>query len=304
MKDLIVTEYIEDKSDAQVLALDSESVIDHESFDDASLVITFDEDDLLVTPDEVAMPIVESESSEVDEAFDANRKFRLPGSNYVDDEDAAEESDEQEEAQEEEASDWEHDRDPKHFMEYILLSYPNGIPAHDGSSTLGCERAILYLTKLNKEISEALRSDEDDFLDIGSLEDIRVNMIKDVVTLKEHIKKLNKKHKKKSFNNSEQLVKDAELTKEASTPKIQLVMTPWERAITGIIINSVVSSGKPIEDVYEFLKEKYSFTDREELSIIQLLMDMGQPIFKDRGIIGSNDKDSEEGIEFITNYFA
>ena len=100
---------------------------------------------------------------------------------------------------------------------------------------------------------------------------------------------------------------EKELKKIAAHPKLQLFVTPFERAISGIIINSVISGGKPLEEVYEFLKEKYSLTDREELAVMQIIMDSGFPIFKDRGTFSSKkDKDSssKHGIEFIKNYFA
>ena len=77
--------------------------------------------------------------------------------------------------------------------------------------------------------------------------------------------------------------------------------------IAGIIINSVVSGGKPLEEVYDFLKEKYDLSDREELAIMQVIMDSGYPIFKDRGTFSSKkNKDGAKGhgIEFIKNYFA
>ena len=227
---------------------------------------------------------------------DLDDSFRIPGAkNYID----IDEDDEKEEPEEEVEKDWENDRDPQMFMEYILSSYPEKIPSHDGKSTLGCERAIMFLTKLNKEISEALRSDGDDVLDLGTLEKVRVNMVRDIVTLKEHVKKLNKKLKKAGVESEDSLMK------VAGSPNIQLVMTPFERAITGIIINSVVSAGKPFEDVYDLLKKKYSFTERDELSIMQILMDMGQPIFKDRGTIGDKSVDRDgHGVEFMKNYLA
>lgn len=201
--------------------------------------------------------------------------------------------------EEDKETDWENDRDPNHFMVYITKQYPSGIPKHDGTSTLGCERAILFLNKLNKEISEALRADSDDVLDIPKLEDIRVNLVKDTVTLQNHVKDLNKKRKRAEVDSEESIVKTA------STPKIQLIMTPFERAISGIITNAVVSSGKPFEDVYEFLKKKYSLDEREELAIMQILKDMGHPIFKDRGTIGKGEKKEEGyGVEFIKNYLA
>jgi hypothetical protein len=205
----------------------------------------------------------------------------------------------EEEEEEEEETDWENHRDPKHFMVYITKQYPQGIPKHDGTSTLGCERAILFLNKLNKEISEALRADKDDLLDIPQLENIRVNLVRDVTTLTNHANGL--KRKLKEAKDSEEVA----MLKTASTPNIQLVVTPFERAIAGIITNAVVSAGKPFEDVYEFLKKKYSLDEREELSIFQLLKDMGHPIFKDRGTLGKGEKkENGQGVEFIKNYFA
>ncbi len=84
-------------------------------------------------------------------------------------------------------------------------------------------------------------------------------------------------------------------------------MTPFERAISGIIINSVISAGNPLEDVYKKLKKKYDITDREELAIMQLVTDMGFPIFKDRGTYSVKDgeeDDDAQGMDFMKNYFA
>ncbi len=276
------------------------------------LIITFmeeaehpkvDEDFVLIpASDEDVSEFSELDADEVMDAGDLEAMhFRLPGAtDYVHDD---EEDDDEDEKEEEKETDWENDRDPKHFMKYILEMYPAKIPSHDGKSTLGCERAILWLNERNSEISEALRSDHDDCLDLPTLEDMRVRMLKDTVVLKNHVKELNRKHKKVKKKSDF----EAPLIKEASTPKIQLIMTPFERAITGIILNSTISAGKPLEDVYEHLKKKYKFEPREELSIMQLLMDMGQPIFKDRGIIGEKEDDNDQegqGFDFIKNYFA
>lgn len=96
------------------------------------------------------------------------------------------------------------------------------------------------------------------------------------------------------------------LTKEAGTAKLTLVMTPFERAITGAIVNSFVSQGKNPEETYAALKKKYKFTDRDELSIQQVLADMGYPMLKDRGHIGdaSEQLNKGKGIEFATQYNA
>lgn len=97
------------------------------------------------------------------------------------------------------------------------------------------------------------------------------------------------------------------ITKEAGTPHLTLVMTPFERAVTGAIINSFVSQGKNPEETYAEFKKKYAFTDRDELSIQQILMDMGYPMLKDRGHIGDKEGDqlkAGKGIEFATQYNA
>jgi len=305
----LVTEYKEQGRVAKAQDLESLFNLKDNGADQEEMVITFvepphpemveqQEPIIMINPEDI---VEFSECGDVDEIMDSSdmgaMEFKLPGAtDYVDDDD--DEVDEAKDHKEEKETDWKSDRDPCKFMPYILQAYPDGIPYHDGSSTLGCERAVLYLNNLNKEISEALRSDKNDDLDLKTLEKIRVDMVRDNVILKEHIKKLNKKHKKASISGEE-------FVKEATTPRVQLVMTPFERAITGIIINSVVSAGKPFEDVYESLKKKYSFTDREELTIMQLLMDMGQPIFKDRGTIGEGtlDRDSH-GVDFVKNYFA
>jgi hypothetical protein len=218
---------------------------------------------------------------------------------------------------------WKEDRAVDNFMDYIKDSYPHKIPKHDGKSIVGAERAVKWLTNLGKEISEAVRKDDSGVLDDSTLEEVRVSIMKDILLLKEHIKKLDKAFKgklKKKAGLDGDLMKYAEeielaynheitgeIKKIAAHPKIQLVVSPFERAVAGIIINSVVSGGKPLEEVYDFLKEKYDLTDREELAIMQVIMDSGFPIFKDRGTFSSKkSKDSGKmhGIEFIKNYFS
>jgi len=96
------------------------------------------------------------------------------------------------------------------------------------------------------------------------------------------------------------------ITKEAHTARLTLIMTPFERAITGAIVNGFVSQGKNPEEVYAELKNKYKFSDRDELSIHQILYDMGYPILKDRGHLGdaSEQLNKGKGIEFSTQYNA
>lgn len=95
------------------------------------------------------------------------------------------------------------------------------------------------------------------------------------------------------------------LTKEAQTARIVLFEDPFLHAITRIPINSSVSAGRNIEDVYSNLKKKYAFTPREELSIQNLLVEKGMPIFKDFGRLGEPaDPADGKGVEFSTTYYA
>ncbi len=235
------------------------------------------------------------------------------------------------EKKEEKETNWASDRDVAKFHNYLVEAYPSGIPRHDGNSTVGCERALSYLKSLNREISEALRMDYDNCLDTGALEQYRIKIMNDMMILNDRLKflkdKIRDSHKKtaagevdlESLPTSDEIQEALDskfvvandvdsLVKEATTPRLQVVVTPFERAIVGILINSVVSAGHPFEDVYEFLNKKYGFTPREELSVMQLAMDSGFHIFKDRGIIGRNresqDDKTKQGVDFIKNYLA
>jgi hypothetical protein len=229
--------------------------------------------------------------------------------------------------EEEPETDYANDKDLSKFMSHVGELYPSQIPRHDGTSTVGCERAISFLDRMNGDISRAIREDHDSVLDITKLEDVRVNIMRDVLVLKDHLGKLKKQikdsHGKKDSTASsvpswkspsgrslsyKQLKEAGELTKKAGTPSnIVIAVSPFERAISGMMINAHVSAGHPMEDVYASLKEKYELTDREELSIMQLCMDSGFHIFKDRGSYApenSKDDNGKRGIDFVRNYFA
>lgn len=343
---IITAEYVEDVRKNKVAQEFKAPVKDQEDFSDEiePFIITFEEPahqesvDAIGPESHIQILEVGEDIGEItefsepkedekksDEAIDGNSTshmgLQLPGvENYIEDE--IEETEEEESPGE---PNWEEDRNPAGFMAYVLRKYPGDIPKHNGKSISGCEKAIHFLSSLNQEISEALRNDKNDVLDVSTLEDLRVSMIKDVSKLKNHAKNLQKKHRD-SINRAPAKPRpmlraagldlvgfdvtaeagDDELVKEATTPRIQLVVTPFERAVTGILINSVVSAGKPFEDVYDFLKKKYSFSDREELAIMQLAQDMGYHIFKDRGTIGEKGPSdpNKQGVDFIKNYFA
>lgn len=262
----------------------------------------------------------------------------LPGADGVfvddsDDEEIVVVTTSEEEPQKE--TNWESDRDVSKFMLYISDMYPAKIPKHDGTSPAACELAIKFLKKLMSEISHAIKNDDPvkPVLPVIDLENnYKFKIMSDIIVLKDYKKKLEKKisdsiskkhekgqKKKASYSYAddnvdhsdleqvyESILKKEAFQKEAFTPKLQVVVTPFERAISGIIINSVVAGGKPLEDVFEFLKKKYDLTIREELAIMQVVMDSGFPIFRDRGTISSKKGDEKDGygVEFIKNYFS
>jgi hypothetical protein len=231
------------------------------------------------------------------------------------------------EEEDEPETDYANDKDLSKFMVHVDELYPAQIPKHDGTSTVGCERAISFLDRLNGDISRAIREDHDSVLDIAKLEDVRVNIMRDVLVLKDHLGKLKKQikdsHSQKESTASsipnwkstsgksisyEDLRAAEDLKKKASTPNnLVIAVSPFERAISGMMINAHVSAGHPMEEVYASLKKKYDLTDREELSIMQLCMDSGFHIFKDRGSYApgeSKDDDSKRGVDFVRNYFS
>jgi hypothetical protein len=225
-------------------------------------------------------------------------------------------AEELEEEAEEKETDYVNDGDLEKFMAYINDQYPSRIPQHDGRTTVGCERALSFLDRKNHEISRAIRDDHDNVLDIQALEAIRVSIMRDTLVLKDHLNKLNKKvkeeHSKKASVKippawaaaSGESVAYGDLVKEAGTPSnIVISITPFERAISGMMINAHVSAGHPMEEVYETLSKKYDLTDREELSIMQILADSGFHIFKDRGSF-FQEGDDGKNVDFMKNYFA
>ena len=241
------------------------------------------------------------EELEEEAGEDTKVKKLIPGTNIFE-EDLEEEEDLAE-------KDYKNDGNLKMFLNYVHDQYPGQIPAHDGTSILGCERAITFLKKLSDEIRRNIRLDEDGDLEdqIDGLEKVNTSILADIYTLNAHMKNLDKKLRDKTKKAS---VPEQYMIKSAATPSnVVITVDPFIRAITGILVNSVVSAGKSFEEVYDYLCEKYEITEREELMILQVLMDMGQPIFKDRGSLKTEKDLSEKekemsGVDFLTTYFA
>lgn len=245
---------------------------------------------------------------------------------------------------------WEKDNDHGKFLVY-LHNKLSEIPPHSGQTTVGCEKAISYLKRLDREISKAVQGDEDGKIDESVAEKLR-DMIYDYVDQLEGafetLMGKKKKRKKASlklgkkvlarFNDGTniqyfisvsneadetllpveldeptpeqvQAFLDSEnqsLKKEAHSAKIILVEDPFLHAITRILINSHVSHGRNIEEVYAGLHDKYKFTDREELSIQELLTQKGLWLHKDLARLGEKDVKPFDGkqIDVSTEYFS
>lgn len=245
---------------------------------------------------------------------------------------------------------WETDGDHSKFLIH-LHNKLSGIPPHSGQTTVGCEKAISYLKRLDKEISRAVQGDEDSKIDEAEAEKLR-DMIYDYIDQLEGAYEvlIDKKKKRKKAalklgkkvlarfndgkntqyfisvsNGSDETLLPVELDeptpeqvqaflaseeqslkKEAHTAKIVLVEDPFLHAITRILINSHVTHGRNIEEVYVGLRDKYKFTDREELSIQEMLGLKGLWLQKDLARIGEKDVKPFDGkqIDVSTEFFA
>lgn len=104
--------------------------------------------------------------------------------------------DEVEEKEEVKEKDWENDGDHSKFLPYALLRLKN-IPKHNGNTTVGCERAISYLRKLDKEISRAIQSDDKNVIDEEEAEKIRDKAFDYIEALEKALDKISSKKRKK-----------------------------------------------------------------------------------------------------------
>lgn len=287
------------------------------------MLTDINDDALLV--DEADVPMEESLLVEEDTADYASL---IPGSDveYVEDEEV-----------EEKSQDWVNDGNHAAFVDYVKDKVKK-VPRHSGETISGCERAKAFLGKLDNEISKAMRSDFEGVIDESEIDQLRKSINDMTDRLEKQIKKLKVNGKTADLN--VRLVSEGSCTKcdssvpmwhdttnnrmvclhceadshadsenriekTATTPVLNVYMTPFERAIVGILINSKVSAGRNIEETYLKLKNKYNFNPREELSIQQLVADYGYPVLKDRGLLNEPaDSAAGDGIELLTQYHA
>jgi hypothetical protein len=114
-----------------------------------------------------------------------------------------------EEEEPERETTWEDDSDHGKFVEYMANKL-RSIPPHSGQTTVGCEKAISYLRKLDKEISKAIQSDESNVIEEEQAEVLR-DKIHDYIdaleaAFDELVTTKRKKKKKASFSVGKKVV--------------------------------------------------------------------------------------------------
>lgn len=211
--------------------------------------------------------------------------------------------------QKEEDEEWRVSKKPEKFV-IFLVNEMGRLPKIN--NVLGnkskMEKALGQYRKLNAYISQALQSDYDDVIDTDKVDKIRAIIEKTNDQLEDALDKINKitKQRKKMKRRGED---DQDLVKEANTPHFngfQMVITPFQRAIAGALINGKVSGGKDLEQLWEEAKKKYNMTEREQLEILQILEDMGYAVFKDRlrADEAVDPTETKEKGEWQANYYA
>ena len=235
---------------------------------------------------------------------------------------------------------WEKDGDHKKFLHY-LVERLKSIPPHSGQTTVGVEKAISYLRKLDKEISKAIQSDEHNVINESKAEELRDKIHGYIDQLEEAYDELmsykgRKKKKAAGLTIEKEVVvrqkrgsteyyvqveKDGELallqvqlaapTKPAKTLSKEAaaifdVLDPFLQSISRLLIRAHITQGKDIQAVYRQLHDQYQFTPREELSIHEILLQKGLPLNVDLGRIHEKNPSSfdSKNVEYSTEFFA
>lgn len=196
--------------------------------------------------------------------------------------------------------DWE-SRGPEGFVDWIKERFDD-VPKHSGKDTAGVERAIAYLDRLDSEISKAMRSDLDGSLDSSKVATIRERIEDGLDKLEARLEKLSKKNKKKA-DAEHPLVKEAQ--KITGVKGVVITVSLFISTLARICVNGSVSAGHDINTMYQKLVKKYKLDDREQLELVQVLLDLGYPLNIDRGLIGEEiDVTSVDNYDWMANYSA
>jgi hypothetical protein len=232
-------------------------------------------------------------------------KFKLPpvpGADTADDIIIVD--DKKEEPKNEDPWDWRSSGGLKKFPEWLQTMLVNKIPRHNGVSTAGIERTLSFLMNLNKVISNAVRADLNNELDIDTVQGARDEILEGIKRLEERLKRLETGSAKKAEAQPELIVKEAQ--KITGVKGIMVTVPLLISRLARVCINGSVSGGKDIEEIFKKQVKQYDLTKREQAELLQLLEDMGYPIRRDRGIPVDEDIDitSSDNPEWAANYHA
>jgi len=170
------------------------------------------------------------------------------------------------------------------------------------------ERAMSYLEALDREISRAVRSDINGEIDIADVEKARTAIYEGIERLQKRLDAIQekirpkRKQKKKKADDSDNIVKEGQ--KATHVGGIVVTVPLLISSIARTCINSMVSAGKDIEDVFDKLAKKYDLTPREEMETMQLLSDMGYAMRRPRGYNRDEEIDtaSSDNFDWMQNF--
>jgi len=252
------------------------------------------------------------EDGDEDEVHMDGFAFLLPSVPGGDSQDDIEEEDENDLDVEEEEDIRVEEVDPWNWQDLGLskfLSWLNvklkSVPTHSGSDTTGLERAVAYLESLDRIISQAVRKDIKNELDIGKIENAREEIRKGVARLEDRLEKVNvnryKKKKKKADEDQDGIVKEAQ--KIAGINGIVVTVPILISHCARVCINSSISHGRDIEETFKKLGDRFKLSMREKTELRQVISDMGYYV---RDVAADFDKDfdptSEDNLNMQANY--
>lgn len=229
---------------------------------------------------------------------------------------------------------WLDSQEAKDFMPFLVgemkrIKAPNACVRSRNEA----ERALGQSKRLNNYISKALREDWADDLPITDVDKLRQLLEQNIEALERMLDaQARMRHERRQVGRRRRasdnslcpkcaqplweedgdivcVACDGTMKKEAGTPfpsSLQVQLSAFEHAITGILINATISGGRNLEEVYKELKGKYKFTDREELALLQIMENKGYPVFKDRARIGENEDPTnpDKPREWQSQYYA
>jgi hypothetical protein len=184
---------------------------------------------------------------------------------------------------------WDHKSAPD-FMIWAANTLKR-VPAHSGRDIYGIDRAVAFLDKFLKCLSEAMRNDVDGKLDASKIEHLRTEAENGKDRLEERrdlLESESKKRKKKS-DADPQLVKEGQ--RMALIGGIVVTVPLLISRIARVCINGSLSAGCNIEELYSEQVKKFKLSEREQAETLQLLADMGYAVNHNRLFLPNEEQD-------------